>query len=191
MAMRLAVLTPEHLGAEQRDLYDDMVDVIDRSFGDLIARLPDGALVGPFNAWLHFPQFGRAAWALNRALWDHGVLPAEIHQMVILVTAARFGARYEIYGHEYFAMRAGLSREKVATICAGERPTDLSRAERAAYDMAAGLNRGASLPETTYQGALAQFGANGVAEIAFLVGCFSMVAVTLNAFDVSVPGRQG
>lgn len=190
MAMRLPILHPEHLGAEQRDLYDDMVDVIDRSFGDLIARLPDGALVGPFNAWLHFPQFGRAAWALNRALWDHRVLPDDIHQMVILVTAARFGARYEIYGHEYFAMRAGLSTEKIATICGGERPADLSQAERAAYDMAAGLNRGGSLPETTYQGALAQFGANGVAEIAFLVGCFSMVAVTLNAFDVSVPGRD-
>lgn len=190
MTMRLPVLDPEHLGAEQRDLYDDMVDVIDRNFGELIARRPDGALVGPFNAWLHFPKFGRTAWAFNRALWDHGVLPGDIHQMVILVTAARLGARYEIYGHEYFAMRAGLSREKVATICAGERPTDLSAAERAAYDMAAGLNRGASLPETTYQVALAQFGADGVAEITFLVGCFSMVAVTLNAFDVSVPGRE-
>lgn len=47
MAMRLPILNPEHLGAQQRDLYDDMVDVIDRSFGDLIARLPGGALVGP------------------------------------------------------------------------------------------------------------------------------------------------
>src|SRR5262249_21381046 len=181
----------ERLGAEQRELYDDMIGVIEANFGELITRREDGALIGPFNGWLHFPWFGRHAWALNRALWDHSVLPAHIHQLVILVTAAKFGARYEIYGHEYFAKRAGLSGDKIATIAAGERPCDLNRAEAAAYDMAAALNRGASLAETTYRAALSSFGEPGVAEIVFLVGCFSMVAVTLNAFDASVPGRDG
>jgi hypothetical protein len=156
----------------------------------LIARRHDGALIGPFNGWLHFPQFGRHAWALNKALWEHAVLPGDIHQLVILVTAARFGARYEIYGHEYFAVRAGLSQHKVATIVAGQRPADLSAEEGAAYDMAAALNRGASLPETTYRTALRLFGEKGVAEIVYLVGCFAMVAITLNAFDASVPGRE-
>ena len=33
-------------------------------------------------------------------------------------------------------------------------------------------------------------GEHGAAEIVFLVGCFSMVAVTLNAFDAGVPGRE-
>jgi 4-carboxymuconolactone decarboxylase len=46
--------------------------------------------------------------------------------LVILVTAAKFGARYEIYGHEYFARRAGLAEHKIATIAAGERPGNLS-----------------------------------------------------------------
>jgi 4-carboxymuconolactone decarboxylase len=189
--MRLLPIAPEHLSAEQRDLYDDMVDVIERNFGELIARRGDGAPIGPFNGWLHFPRFGRPAWALNKSLWEHGVLPADIHQLVILVTAAKFGARYETYGHEYFAHRAGLSDDKIATIAAGERPCDLNRAEAAAYDMAAALNRGASLAETTYRAAMSAFGEDGVAEIVFLVGCFSMVAVTLNAFDASVPGRDG
>ena len=34
-----------------------MVEVIDKNFGELIARRKDGALIGPFNGWLHFPQF--------------------------------------------------------------------------------------------------------------------------------------
>jgi hypothetical protein len=42
----------------------------------------------PFNGWLHFPQFGKPAWAFNKALLDHSVLPSAIHQIVILVTAA-------------------------------------------------------------------------------------------------------
>jgi len=184
------LLPPATLSAEQKTLYDDMVAVIETNFGELVARRTDGALIGPFNGWLHFPQFGRPAWAFNKALWEHSLLDAAIHQLVILVTAVKFGARYEIYGHEYFARRAGLAEDKIATIAAGQRPSDLTREEGIAYDMAAALNRGASLPESTYRAALATFGEQGLAEIVFLVGCFSMVAVTLNAFDASVPGRE-
>jgi 4-carboxymuconolactone decarboxylase len=127
---------------------------------------------------------------LNKSLWKHGVLPSSVHQLVILVTAAKLGARYEIYGHEYFALRAGLAADKIATIVVGERPANLTDGERVAYDMAAALNRGGVLPETTYRAVVDRFGERGAAEIAFLVGCFSMVAVTLNAFDAGVPGRE-
>jgi 4-carboxymuconolactone decarboxylase len=188
--MRLPLLPPTSLSADQADLYHDMVAVIEKNFGDLVARRKDGALIGPFNAWLHFPQFGKPAWAFNRAMYEHSVLPAAIHQLVILVTAAKFGARYEIYGHEYFAQRAGLAEQKIATIVAGERPADLTHEEGVAYDMAAALNRGGPLPETTYRAALTTFGEVALAEMVFLVGCFSMVGVTLNAFDASVPGRE-
>ena len=188
--MRLQLLPPARLSPDQKDLYDDMAAVIEKNFGELVARRKDGALIGPFNAWLHFPQFGRPAWAFNRSLWEHSVLPPAIHQLVILVTAAKFGARYEIYGHEYFARRAGLAENKIATIVAGERPSDLTRDEAVAYDTAAALNRGAPLPESMYEAALKSFGEQAFAEIVFLVGCFSMVGVTLNAFDVSVPGRE-
>jgi 4-carboxymuconolactone decarboxylase len=188
--MRLPLLAPASLSPDQQDLYDDMVSVVENNFGELVARRDDGALIGPFNAWLHFPQFGKPAWAFNRSLWEHSVLPAAIHQLVILVTAAKFGARYEIYGHEYFARRAGLAEHKIATIVAGERPGDLTHEEGVAYDMTAALNRGAPLPQTTYQAVLNTFGEQALAEIVFLVGCFSMVGITLNAFDASVPGRE-
>ncbi|OBH97628.1 carboxymuconolactone decarboxylase family protein [Mycobacterium scrofulaceum] len=187
---RLPPLPPPSLSTQQKRLYDDMAAVIERNFDGLVARRKDGALIGPFNGWLHFPQFGAPAWAFNKALWEHRVLPDAVHQLVILVTAARYGARYEIYGHEHFARRAGLAERKIATIAAGQRPHDLDDDESAAYDMAAALNRGGPLPETTYQAARHAFGAEGLAEIVFLVGCFSMVGITLNAFDASVPGRE-
>lgn len=50
---------------------------------------------------------------------------------------SRFGAGYAIYGHEYFAHRAGLSKAKIAAIAAGLRPAELTEEERVAYDMAA------------------------------------------------------
>jgi len=183
--MRLPPMPPASLNAEQHDLYRDMLAVVDKSFGELVARRPDGALIGPFNGWLHFPQFGSAAWALNKSLWEHRVLPDAIHQLVILVTAAKFGARYEIHGHEYFARRAGLSDDKIASVVAGERAAELTDDERVAYDMAAALNCGGALPDSTYHAVVQRLGRQGAAEIVFLVGCFSMVAVTLNAFDAA------
>ncbi|WP_255313672.1 4-carboxymuconolactone decarboxylase [Mycobacterium malmoense] len=177
--------------AEQRNLYDDMRSVIDGNFGELVACRADGALIGPFNGWLHFPQFGSPAWAFNKALWKFARLPGSIHQLVILVTVTKFGARYAIRGHEYFAHRAGLSEDKIATIGAGERPANLDDDEGVAYDMAAALTRGGALAETTYRAAVRRFGTHGAAEIVFLVGCFSMVAVTLNAFDADGPGLDG
>ena len=188
--MRLPPLPPARLTVTQQALYADMRTVIDSGFGELVAYRSDGALIGPFNGWLHFPQFGTPAWAFNRSLWEHSVLPRSVHQLVILVTAAKFGARYAIHGHEYFAQRAGLSEHKIATVSAGERPGDLTDDERVAYDMAAALNRGGILPETTYRAAVGRFGEPGAAEIVFLVGCFAMVALTLNAFDVPVPGHD-
>lgn len=187
---RLPALPPTDLDPDQQRLYRDMRGVIDSSFGELIAMRPDGALIGPFNGWLHFPQFGSPAWSFNKSLWEHAILPGPLHQLVILVTAAKFGARYELYGHEYFARTAGLAAHQIATIAAGQRPTDLTDDEAVAYDMAAALNRGGVLPESTYQAAVQRLGLAGAAEIVFLVGCFAMVAVTLNAFDAGVPGRD-
>jgi hypothetical protein len=65
--MRLQLLLAASLSPDQKDLYDDMAAVIEKNFGELVARRKDGALIGPFNAWLHFPQFGRPAWAFNRS----------------------------------------------------------------------------------------------------------------------------
>ncbi len=42
---------------------------------------------------------------------------------------------------QHLAESAGVPRAKVATIVAGERPTDLTREEAVAYDVAAALNR--------------------------------------------------
>lgn len=188
--MRLPPLPPASLTVAQQALYSDMRTVIDSGFGELVAYRSDGALIGPFNGWLHFPQFGSPARAFNSSLWKHSILPGNVHRLVILVTVAKFGARYAIYGHEYFAGRAGLSLNKIATIAAGERPGDLTDVERVAYDMAAALNRGGVLAETSYQAVVRRFGERGAAEVVFLVGCFAMVAVTLNAFDSGVPGRE-
>jgi hypothetical protein len=49
--------------------------------------------------------------------------------------------------HERQARCPHKTKSQIATIVAGERPTDLTREEAEAYDLGAALNRGTSLPE--------------------------------------------
>jgi hypothetical protein len=69
--MRLSPIAPAGLTPEQRRLYDDMQDGIAEGFKGFVAIRDDGALLGPWNPWLHEPSFGKASWDLVRA-------PAEI-----------------------------------------------------------------------------------------------------------------
>ena len=66
--MRLQPILPTTFNSEQRELYDRiqaMTRGLDRGF--TMARA-DGAMLGPYNPMLHFPQFGRAASGMNTAL---------------------------------------------------------------------------------------------------------------------------
>jgi 4-carboxymuconolactone decarboxylase len=71
---------------------------------------------------------------------------------------------------------------------AGQRPVDLTREEAIAYNFAAALVSGGVLPELTYKAAVEQFGEHGAAELSYLIGFYCMVSITLNTFDVPVPG---
>jgi 4-carboxymuconolactone decarboxylase len=188
--MRLPLLSPSSLSSEQKELYDSIMTVVNEAFGSFTIRNKEGALLGPFNPMLHFPAFGKAAWAMNKTMYDHTTLPNSVLQVAVLVTGTRLGARFQIYGHERMALASGVPAAKVATIVAGERPTDLTREEAVAYDVAAALNRGARLPESLYDAGVETFGKEGMAEIIFLVGCFHLVAIILNGYDVPVPATD-
>ena len=185
--MRLSPIAPADLSLEQRRLYDDMREGIAKSFKGFVAIRDDGALLGPWNPWLHEPSFGKANWNLVRALADKPSLPKPVREVAILVTGAHFKSAYELYAHVLIGEQRGLSDEKLATIVAGQRPIDLTREEAIAYDFASALVNGGVLPELTYKTAITAFGQHGAAELSYLVGLYALVSITLNTFDVPVP----
>ncbi len=188
--MRAPPFPPADMPPAVRALHDDMAAMVAQHLKGFVSGRADGALVGPFAPMLRFPQFGAAAWEYTKALIEHSTLPRAAHEAAILATGAAFNARYELYAHERVADAAGLSPAKVATLAAGQRPADLTEQEAAAHDVAAALAAGRSLPESTYRRALAAFGEASTAELVFLVGGYCLVSVLLNAFDMSVPGRE-
>ncbi len=188
--MRLPLIAPADLSAEQRPLYDDMRKGIAGHFNAFKVERDDGALMGPWNPWLHEPAIGKAIWDLTLAMTAQAVLPDNVRQIVILVVGARFDAAYELYAHIAVAEREGMPAERLATIVADLKPTDLSPQESIAFDLAFTLVRGGTLPEPIYALALKTFGQHALNEMIYLVGLYSLVSTTLNGFNVPVPERE-
>ena len=59
--------------------------------------------------------------------------------------------------------------------------------ERLVYDITTELNTTRTLSDASYQRGMAMFGEQVMVELVSAIGFYSMVAMTLNAFDVSVP----
>ena len=188
--MRVSPIPPPVLDGEQRPLYDDMLDGIQNNFKGFTAVAKDGAMLGPFNPWLHSPKWGAPIWELLKSLSVAPGLPRPVREVAILVTGAKFRSAYQIYAHVIIAENRGLADDKISTIIVGQRPTDLTRDESIAYDVASALVDGHVLPELTYRQAVAAFGESGAAELIYLVGFYCLVSVTLNGFDVPVPDSK-
>lgn len=188
--MRLPLIAPEDLGPEQKSLYDDMRRGIAGSFSDFKVEAENGALMGPWNPWLHEPRIGKAIWDLTLAMTAEASLRDEVRQIAILVVGARFNAAYELYAHVAVAERETMPLERLATLVARIKPADLPREESVAYDVAFALVEGGTLPEPLYRLAVETFGQHGTNELIYLVGLYCLVSTTLNGFNVPVPERE-
>jgi 4-carboxymuconolactone decarboxylase len=188
--MRLPLIAPVDLTVEQKSLYDDMRRGIHGNFNAFKAEREDGALMGPWNPWLHEPAIGKAVWDLTLAMTANATLPDNIRQIAILVVGARYDAAYEIYAHIAVAEQEGMAEERLATLVAGLKPSDLARDESIAYDLAYALSGGGVLPEPLYRLALSAFGQHGLNELIYLVGLYALVSTTLNGFNVPVPEHE-
>jgi 4-carboxymuconolactone decarboxylase len=186
--MRLPPIAPSDLTDAQRPLFDQMAAGVSAKFQDFTTTRDDGAMLGPWNAWLHDPELGAAFWGSTQALTKAKRIPDAARQVAIIATGAHFGAAYEIYAHSAVARaKHAMTDRRIAALAAGERPDDLDDDEATAHDVAKGLLRGGPLPAPLYERALARFGQAGTNELIYLVGHYCFVSMTLNGFDVPVP----
>jgi 4-carboxymuconolactone decarboxylase len=101
--MRLALIPPSDMTAEQRPLYDDMRAGISATYSAFTTIPDDGTILGPWSAWLHEPELGTAIWGVTKAPTRYRHLPEVSRQIVILVVGTHFRADYEIYAHSAVA----------------------------------------------------------------------------------------
>ena len=184
---RLPLLTPDQLTDKQKPLYEDMKQGIASDFNAFMTMDENGALLGPWNPWLHDPEIGGAIWNLTKVMTAQAKLDDHVRQVVILVVGAHFDAAYELYAHVAVAEKDGMSDSRLASLCSGLKPADLSEDEGIGYDVAYALVNGGTLPRPAWDLAVQRFGLHGATELVYLVGLYCMVSMTLNGFAVQVP----
>ena len=188
---RLAAVRPEEASAEQAAVIDAIAGGgrgRNRAAGSLLDDR--GGLAGPFNAWVHRPDLGMVIQELGERLRFHGKLPGAAREIAILTVGAKWKAEYEWWAHARIGRREGVSDETIDAIHRGERPSLADPVERAAYDFTAALLETGRVGPDLYRATRAAVGDGGLVELVTLAGYYTLVSLTLNAFEVPLPAGE-
>jgi 4-carboxymuconolactone decarboxylase len=183
--MRLPLLRPAELTAEQRPLYESFEQMTQaEEYQGFEVRNPDGAFVGPWGVLLHFPDLAVPLGRFIGLAQKLDGVSERARQVVILTIGGRFDAAYELYAHKPLALRAGLRPDQIAALSAGTRPTDLGEDELLAADVATALTQGGAVPGPLYDAAVSGLGQQGFDAVVFIAVHYLALATLLNAYDV-------
>ncbi|MGH7066314.1 MAG: carboxymuconolactone decarboxylase family protein [Acetobacteraceae bacterium] len=172
---RLPPIEPAALDQAQRRVYDRVLSG------------PRKVVQGPVPFWLLSPGLADPAQRLGAFLRFESELPARLRELAILVTARATTAQYEWFVHRPLAERSGLGPAVIAAIAERASPPFSDADEALVYDLATQLTRTASLDEALFARGLARFAETGLVELVVLIGYYTMVAMTLNAFGADLP----
>ena len=89
--------------------------------------------------------------------------------------------------HAVEAVRAGVSAEVIAAIRERRPPAFDDATDRAVFELASALVVDGRVSDETYRTAVADLGERATVELVGLVGYYTMVAFTLNTFEVAPP----
>jgi 4-carboxymuconolactone decarboxylase len=185
---RLPLLPPDALDEAQRALHDRLraTRVRNAEESGYLAALPDGRLIGPFNALLRTPLIARPVLEWAQALTRAGI-PADVREVVVLTVAAHWRAEYALYAHTAAAEKAGLPGPAIASLLHGEAPRGLRPDADLAHRLAIALVRDHHVADDLYAEAATAFGTDTLVALVGLVGQYLSTSALLTCFQVPVP----
>jgi 4-carboxymuconolactone decarboxylase len=174
---RLKEIAPEQMTEAQREACAQMV-------AGKRGRVPP-----PFQALLPSPTLCARAQSLGEFLRYESALPPRLSELAILVTARFWTAQYEWHVHAQMAEKGGLDAKIIAAIAESRDPLPLMKEdERAVYAFARMLHEQHKVDDATYGEALRALGDKAVVDLVGLLGYYTLISMTLNVFEVPVPG---
>ena len=178
---RLAPLHPRELDAKQARVLDAMLAGPRGKSGFLTRERRVG---GPFAPWLLSPGFAHHAQELGAFVRYGTSLEPRLKELAIIVVGAAWRADYEFAAHGPMAVRAGVSREVVEALARSETPAFERDDERVVYEFARDLVENRRVGEDHYAHAVELLGEPGTVELVGTLGYYTLVCMTLNAFEV-------
>jgi 4-carboxymuconolactone decarboxylase len=181
---RLPALPPGVLTDEQRVLYAEIAEG-PRADGPQHFALTgaDGALQGPFNAFLFSPTLGHAIQELGAAVRFSTELTARTREIAILIVAARWRSAFERQAHEGVGRAIGVTENELAEIWAGRVPELADAHEAAAAHLVFAMARG-DVTDEEWERWATVVGDSTAFELSTLVGYYATLALQLRVFRV-------
>jgi 4-carboxymuconolactone decarboxylase len=176
--MRLKLLSPGEMTADQKSIYDESI------------ASKRGKPPPPMMAWLASPEMARHATRLGAFLRYDTSFPARLSEIAILVTARHWTAHFEWYAHKRLALEGGLDPKIIEDIRCRRTPTFDDPKAKMVYDIAKSLHEGHGIVRSLYDEAVTLIGEQGIVEIIGLCGYYTMVSMTLNTFEFPLPDGE-
>lgn len=149
-----------------------------------ILQGPRGNLDGPFMAWVHSPELADHAQELGAYCRYHTRIPLRLSELAILTTAACWQSQAEWQIHEPIAHQAGINQQITEAIRLGDNPVFEDVQDRLVYQLTRVLYSTKRIPNDLYEQAVKQFGESALVDLIGILGYYSLVAMTLNVFEV-------
>lgn len=156
---------------------------------DAIVAGPRGVVVGPLRAALHQPELADKWQQLGELLRYRTSLPPRLSELAILVTARYWNSQLEWHAHEPAALKGGLDPAAVDAIKNARNPVFKKQDEAATYRYVRELHALRDVSDDAYKKAHDALGTVAIVELTALVGYYTMVAMTLNAHRIPLPGN--
>ena len=133
------------------------------------------------------PGTGRPRQRLGEYARYGTSLPPVLSELAILVVARTWGSEFEWLVHKPIALAAGVSPDAVEAIRCGDTPLLEDPAQSAVYAFCAALLREHHVDDPVYADAVGALGETGVVDLVGILGYYSLISMTINAFRVPPP----
>jgi 4-carboxymuconolactone decarboxylase len=144
-----------------------------------------GVVPGPHRIWLANPKLSKTIVPTGAYYQTQSTLTKGEIEIVTNLINARWLAPYSNYEHEKIGEQQGhLPAHKVESIIAGIPVSFEDPRQQVVYELASALVTPRIVPLGLYRRAKELLGDAGIVDVTVLIGWFTMVSATLNAFDV-------
>ena len=173
---RIAILDRGDMNAEQARVYDT-------------AKQSSGIVGGPYYAYIRLPKLFEACQNLRASL-SSGPLSAREQQIVNLVVARHWNARYPWFAQVRRSLAVGIAQEVIDAINAHGNPGLVDAREHTCLVVARELLARKSVGDETYSAAEKTMGLQSLVALVASIGSFSMTCMTANTFGIDPPAAN-
>jgi 4-carboxymuconolactone decarboxylase len=154
---------------------------------DKIRSGPRGLVEGPLRVWVQSPELAEQAQALG-AYCRYGTrLSQRLSELAILTVGSYWQSGFEWHVHAPIGLRAGLDPSAVEAIRKGHTPVLVKEDELAVYRFAHELLTTKRVSAESYDLAVKHLGLEGAIDLTGILGYYTLISMTINAFEVPVP----